>query len=116
MSMRYLVLMAFGVIAAGMSVESSIAQDYTCISGYVWREARASDLVCVPPQTRSRTKADNAAAPGRWDPNGYLGRYTCKSGYVWREAFAGDAVCVTPARRSAVARENAEAALHRTRG
>ena len=53
-----------------------------CLPGYVWRTARASDLVCVTPATRAQTHADNAAAPGRTLPNRY-----CVSGYVWREAY-----------------------------
>jgi hypothetical protein len=73
-----------------------------CLPGYVWRTARASDLVCVTPATRQQTLADNAAAPGRTLPNGY-----CVSGYVWRNAFNGDGVCVTPATRSQAQDDNA---------
>ncbi|MCT9109591.1 hypothetical protein N4G69_28995 [Streptomyces mirabilis] len=36
-----------------------------CKSGYVWREATASDLVCVTPGTRAQTKDDNAHAKSR---------------------------------------------------
>jgi hypothetical protein len=38
----------------------------TCIYGYVWREARPSDHVCVIPGTRTQAARDNAAAPGRY--------------------------------------------------
>jgi hypothetical protein len=37
----------------------------TCLSGYVWREARPSDLVCVTPETRAQTKYDNSQAKNR---------------------------------------------------
>ena len=33
-----------------------------CIQGYVWRQARPQDHVCVTPQTRAQTAKDNAAA------------------------------------------------------
>ena len=34
----------------------------TCIQGYVWREARASDTVCVTPEVRARTAQENETA------------------------------------------------------
>ncbi|MDB5530335.1 MAG: hypothetical protein JWR51_3438 [Devosia sp.] len=34
----------------------------TCVSGYVWRAAFPSDLICVTPESRDRAFADNAAA------------------------------------------------------
>jgi hypothetical protein len=37
----------------------------TCLPGYVWREARPSDLVCVTPETRTQTKYDNSQAADR---------------------------------------------------
>src|SRR5262249_2014866 len=67
----------------------------TCKNGFVWREARPGDNVCVTPQTRSQTAADNRMAAFRRSPNGGpYGPSTCKQGYVWREAFPGDLVCV----------------------
>jgi len=83
-----------------------------CLQGYVWREARSTDRVCVTPQVRSETWADNAAAPSRW-VNGPFGPHTCITGYVWREAFSGDDVCVVPARRTQAANDNAAAASRR---
>jgi len=77
-----------------------------CRQGYVWREARIPDFVCVTPQARDLARAENAAAPSRIDPNGAYGPASCVSGYVWREAFDGDLVCVTPARRDQVREEN----------
>jgi hypothetical protein len=83
-----------------------------CLQGYVWREARPSDRVCVTPTVRSETAADNAAAASRW-VDGPYGPHTCISGYVWREAFPGDDVCVVPSRRSQAAADNAAAASRR---
>jgi hypothetical protein len=81
----------------------------SCAQGYVWREARSTDHVCVPPATRDRTWADNAAAPTRW-VNGPYGPHTCISGFVWREAFVSDDVCTTPDMRTLAAQDNALAA------
>jgi len=82
-----------------------------CIQGFVWREASSVDHVCVTPQTRTETAADNAAALSRVNPNGGpFGKFTCLQGFVWREAFNGDTVCVTPATRTQAAADNAEAA------
>jgi hypothetical protein len=82
----------------------------SCQTGFVWRLARPSDLVCVTPDARARTAQENAEAASHVDANGAYGPHTCVSGYVWREAFEGDLVCVAPAIRDTVARENAEAA------
>jgi hypothetical protein len=38
----------------------------TCRQGYVWREATPSDHVCVTPQVRAQTRADNANARFRY--------------------------------------------------
>jgi hypothetical protein len=73
----------------------------TCKSGYVWRVARADDLVCVTPQSRARIALENRTAGERTLPGG-----RCKSGFVWREAFYGDGVCVTPQIRALVREEN----------
>ena len=83
----------------------------TCKSGYVWREAFDGDTVCVTPETRSQTLADNAAAASRIQPGGgAYGPNTCKQGYVWRVARPEDLVCVTPEERDRVATDNAHAA------
>jgi hypothetical protein len=82
----------------------------TCIQGFVWREARPGDSVCVPPPTRARTLQENATAADRWDPNGAYGPHTCLPGLVWREAFDGDSVCVTPDIRQDAWNDNAAAA------
>ena len=82
-----------------------------CITGYVWRGAVPADRVCVAPQVRTDTGAENALANARREPGGGpYGPDTCRQGYVWREAFAGDRVCVPPASRSRAAADNANAA------
>jgi len=81
-----------------------------CRSGYVWREARSSDHVCVTTETRQQTAAENASAAARRNPNGgAYGRDTCLEGYVWRDAFRGDRVCVTVDSRNQAAEDNREA-------
>lgn len=77
-----------------------------CKSGFVWREARPTDYVCVPPASRNRTAQENASAASRVDPTGAYGAASCRSGYVWREAYSGDVVCVAPATRNQVRMEN----------
>lgn len=85
----------------------------TCLSGYVWREARVGDKVCVTPAVRRETAQENALASARREAaGGPYGPDTCRQGYVWREAFAGDRVCVTPASRTRSAGDNASAGQH----
>jgi len=94
-----------------LSGAGSRAAGDTCLQGFVWREASSTDHVCVTPQTRAETAADNAAAFSRINPNGGpFGRFTCLQGFVWREAFNGDTVCVTPETRAQAAADNAHAA------
>ena len=82
----------------------------TCIQGFVWRDARSGDSVCVTPATRDATAQQNANAAQNREPNGgAYGPATCKPGFVWREAFDGDVVCVTPAVRGQAANDNAAA-------
>jgi hypothetical protein len=71
----------------------------------VWREANATDHVCVTPQTRSQAAADNSMATQRMLMNGM-----CIQGYVWREAYPQDHVCVTPQTRAQARQDNAQAA------
>jgi hypothetical protein len=102
-----------GTSTSVASVDSVQSINYTCKTGYVWREARSSDLVCVTPQTRTQTKADNAQAPYRVDPNAGWGPNGCKSGFVWREAYYGDVVCVTPYTRDQARYDNQMAPYRR---
>jgi hypothetical protein len=83
--------------------------DGVCLTGFVWRDARPGDKVCVTPDTRSRTATENRAAASTRSPTGgAYGPNTCKPGFVWREAFAGDAVCVVPSSRQQAANDNAQ--------
>jgi hypothetical protein len=83
----------------------------TCIQGYVWREARTGDTVCVTPPVRDRTAQENANPSLNKEPNsGAYGPNTCKQGFVWREAFDGDTICVTPEMRGQTLADNAAAA------
>jgi hypothetical protein len=85
-----------------------------CIQGYVWREASAQDFVCVPVQTRTETRQENALAAERRSPTGgAYGPDTCKQGFVWREAFPNDHVCVPGASRSRAAQDNSLARSRR---
>lgn len=77
----------------------------TCIQGFVWREARPSDRVCVSPKVRDDVAQQNRTRRQRWTSGAY-GPQTCTQGYVWREAFAGDKVCVTPEFREDARKDN----------
>ena len=79
-----------------------------CLSGFVWREARQTDLVCAPPTARDRVKQENVLAASRRSPTGGpSGPNTCLSGFVWREAYDQDVVCVLPESRRMAKEENA---------
>jgi hypothetical protein len=78
-----------------------------CRQGFVWREARPTDHVCVTPATRQQAAFDNSHAYERRNHfGGPYGPNTCVQGFVWREAFAGDLVCVIPATRQQAADDN----------
>ena len=82
-----------------------------CIMGYVWREARPTDRVCVTGSERAETATENSLAAARRQPGGgAYGPDTCRVGFVWREAFPGDHVCVYPASRQRAQQSNALAA------
>src|SRR6516165_378546 len=82
----------------------------TCIQGYVWREARPGDTVCVTPEIRATVAKQNSTPGANKDPNAGSGPQSCSQGYVWREAFDGDTICVTPAFRQQMLNDNAAAA------
>ena len=83
----------------------------TCVQGFVWREAFGGDVVCVTPEVRNQTRADNAQAAARRSPTGgAYGPDTCLSGFVWRDAAQNDHVCVTPETRAQAAQDNGQAA------
>ena len=94
-------------MSQGLGVKTAPALP-PCKSGFVWREARAGDTVCVTPQTRDLTRNENRRAlERRLETIGPYGPATCKSGFVWREAFDGDLVCVPPDRRDWARADNA---------
>jgi hypothetical protein len=107
--------LAVGVLATGLAVSPVNAAPLTygpdtCIQGYVWREARDSDTVCVTPDVRDRTAQENANPELNREPGGGAwGSDTCMQGFVWREAFDGDTICVTPEIRQATWDDNAAA-------
>ena len=106
-------IFASGVLVTD-TAQAQNAQNATCKSGFVWRVARPSDLVCVTPESRARVAEENRTASSRIvQGGGASGPFTCLSGFVWREAFDGDLVCVTPEVRTLVATENQQAASRR---
>src|SRR5215475_9717514 len=112
---RPLITLAAGTFTLAISLASVLAQQPgnqgagismaasdTCKPGFVWREAVKSDHVCVSPQTRARTRAENETAGQRAMP----GSDGCRQGYVWREAVPTDHVCVAPQSRAAASDDN----------
>jgi hypothetical protein len=87
----------------------------SCKQGYVWREARKGDHVCVTPARRDAVARQNQSARERWVQGAY-GPQTCIPGYVWREAYPGDKVCVTPDFRTKTAEDNRLSAQRRAGG
>ncbi|MFI4987844.1 MAG: hypothetical protein ACHQF3_10420 [Alphaproteobacteria bacterium] len=97
------------VCASGGGTAAAYGRD-SCMQGYVWREARPGDHVCVTLGTSQQAAEDNAAAASRINPfNRAYGPDTCQSGFVWREAYPNDHVCVTPGTRAQAASDNAHA-------
>jgi hypothetical protein len=79
-----------------------------CMLGFVWREARSYDKVCVSAGDRAAVRdEDNHAAERKNPMGGPFGPDTCNQGFVWREAIVPnpslgdppDHVCVPPAAR-----------------
>lgn len=96
--------------ADARSAQMQQHRDGNCVQGFVWRDARAGDKVCVTPAVRAQSANENrSAAANRQPGGGAYGPNTCKQGFVWREAFSGDVVCVVPASRSQAASDNAAA-------
>lgn len=77
-----------------------------CRPGYVWREARHDDHVCVTGASRLRAQQDAGEQLKRVVP----GSDSCIHGFVWREATADDHICVTGTTRKESAEENRLAA------
>ena len=77
--------------------------------GYVWREAYDGDDVCVTPDVRAATAADN-----QMPTTASLATTCLRSGHlrgrlVWRGANCSDHVCVLPSVRKQVAADNVAA-------
>ena len=103
-------LFAASQLALLVTIDTAAAD---CKSGYVWRDAKDGDAVCVTPADRDEAKQQNAnAANNMQRGGGASGPNTCRQGYVWREAFGGDVVCVTPFERQKAAAQNAQSASH----
>lgn len=86
-----------------------------CSPGYVWREIRPLDHVCVSGESRSLAATESAehAAHLETDPAQRVwGPNTCAQGFVWRDAFQGDEVCVTVDARTRAGTENAAHVSH----
>ena len=96
----WMIAAVFGLTASLLSSEAVLAGG--CKSGYVWRDAKNGDGVCVTPDERAEAKKQNAAAAF----TGKKGR-GCRDGYVWRDAWNGDGVCVTPHERTKAKQQNA---------
>jgi hypothetical protein len=98
------------VVAVSLVASSEAQAQARCLQGYVWREARQGDVVCVTPRERDDAQRQNSNARNNREPSGgAYGPNTCRQGYVWREAFRNDVVCVTPHERDTAKRQNAEA-------
>lgn len=91
--------------AAGASL--AIAPARPCKPGYVWREARPGDAVCVEPWARDRVRRENAEAPLHALRVRMGQPPECLAGYVFRAALARDFVCVTPTAHAQAQDENA---------
>ncbi len=85
-----------------------------CLPEFVWREAFAGDHVCVTPDVRAQTMADNRMAASRRSVRGgAYGPDTCLMGFVWREASPTDHVCVTGQTRTQASNDNLAARSRR---
>lgn len=113
------------ILRIALSTGSAIV-DPRCQAGYVWRQVRPDDLVCVLPQVRAQVQADNQLAVQR-RVGGFrhslcepgtpcrepVQRIACQPGFVWREAVANDFICVTPAARAQAQDDNLRARRRR---
>ena len=97
-----------GGFGTELATSTGAGRSTACLSGFVWRDARDGDVVCVTPGARGRVAQENAEASGHVDPHGAYGSNSCAAGYVWREAYDGDVVCVTPEARALARQENAD--------
>jgi hypothetical protein len=85
----------------------------SCKTGFVKRNATATDAVCVTPESASRAFIDNEAAKSRIavsqdGPDG------CIAGRTWRMAYQGDVVCVSLSSKLQAKKDN-DPALSKSR-
>lgn len=101
---RYFALTVFVALSsANINYAATQSQSDTCAKGYVWREAFNGDHVCVSPNTREQTKADNAnEAQFRAEKDSDQ----CVQGLEWRLANPSDHVCVPQITRVQTAQDN----------
>jgi hypothetical protein len=97
---KSLALAAVAVI--GLFAEIGIAEAAACKSGFVYRDLRNGDGICVTPAERAEGKQQNAAGANTRKADGL-----CRDGYVYRDAWNGDGVCVTPFERGKAKQQNA---------
>lgn len=105
-------------------------EDARCQTGFVWRQARKDDLVCVKPEIRAQTREENRLHRDRVVPLSEREMMlrsvciepgacpagppqACLSGFVWREAYPKDLTCVPPASRAQAQTDNREAKRRR---
>ena len=81
----------------------------SCKPGFVWRNARNGDVVCVTPQERDAAASQNLHALGN---RVEVTNNTCKPGLIWRNAWDGDDVCVTPQESDDARRQNRDGPSH----
>jgi hypothetical protein len=104
-------LLNISAVAIAVPLSFAVAPDAAaaaCKSGYVGRDAKDGDQICVTPAARKEAKAHNANAANNRERGDARGPNTCRDGFVWREAFAGDVVCVTPLERQNALVQNTE--------
>lgn len=107
-------------------------EDARCMTGYVWREAKKDDLVCVTPEIRAQVREENRLHRDRVVPlsvqemkiqsfciepgacrSASSGPRACLAGFVWREAVANDFTCVPPSSRAQAQDDNRQARRRR---
>ena len=49
----------------GLEVDDQFSGPFTCLSGFVWREAFQRDFVCVTPEVRTLVREENQVAASR---------------------------------------------------
>lgn len=103
----------FGPAGADATDAAGAAPATECPRGFVPRDARPGDRLCVGLVSHDRVQRENRLAAQRVDPAAAAGAPRCLAPYVERGAVPGDDVCVTAAARRWVRIENTGAAAER---